>query len=313
MIVVAASDWLTMRAPFSNYSPFVATFAPGEDISCPEEPEWDEEDRMQACEGTSYASPQVAALASYFRAVPSRWQSQLNRPANVKKLIQLFARRFAVHGENVELAERRPIIWNGQVGEHSCLRDPGSSEDWAQACPTIQDNLEDEPVNPGQPVEPCGPGQNGNPARRRRQDGGGGGGSCPHIPGDNGPGKRIDWEEGPSAPECGSDDNCGGELCKGYYCDPDPEISHPPDYYDPKDPQNPHGQPPRPPPEPTSTTTGTPPTNTPEPPVETLPLCVGSSVTPTGQFPVYAYSAYSPGKCTYSPTPRSHLPSPWTS
>ncbi|KAJ6118862.1 Killer toxin subunits alpha/beta 6 [Penicillium samsonianum] len=288
MIVVAASNWWATRASFSNYSPFVATFAPGDNVHCP-----GAGNTMKTCSGTSFAAPQVAALANYFRAVPSRWQSQLNKPANVKKLIQLFARRFAVDGQSVDPAERRPIIWNGQVGEHSCLRDPGSSEDWAQACPAIQDNLKDEPVNPGQPVEPCGAGQNGNPARRRRQDGGGG--SCPHIPGDNGPGKNIDWEEGPSAPECGSDDNCGGELCKGYYCDPDPEISHPPDYYDPKDPQNPHGQPPRPPQEPTSTTTGTPPTNTPEPPVETMSMCVGSSVTPTGEFPIYAYSAYSPG------------------
>lgn len=252
--------------------------------------------------------------------MPSPWQSQLSKPSNVKKLIQLFARRFAVKGHNVDPAARRPIIWNGQVGEHSCLRDYGSKEDWAKVCPTIKDNLEDEPVNPGQPVEPCDAGQAGssaNPGRRRRRQAGGGGGSCPYVPGDNGPGKNINWEEGPSAPECAGDDNCGGELCEGYYCNPDPEIPHPPDYYDPKDPENPHGQPPQTPPdpdpEPTSTTTSsTPPTNTPEPPVETMPLCVGSSVTPTGQFPVYAYSAYSPGKCTHSFPPRPQLPSPWT-
>lgn len=261
----------------------------------------------------SAAAPQVAALAAYFRAVPSPWQSQLSKPSNVKKLIQLFARRFAVEGHNVDPTARRPIIWNGQVGEHSCLRDYGSKEDWAKVCPTIKENLEDEPVNPGQPVEPCDAGQAGssaNPGRRRRRQAGAGGGSCPYVPGDNGPGKNINWEEGPSAPECAGDHNCGGELCEGYYCDPDPEIPHPPDYYDPKDPENPHGQPAEPPPEPTSTTTSTPPTNTPEPPGETMPLCVGSSVTPTGEFPVYAYSAYSPGKCTHSFPPRSQLPSP---
>ncbi|CAG8897285.1 unnamed protein product [Penicillium egyptiacum] len=147
---------------------------------------------------------------------------------------------------------------------------------------------------------PCIPDQSSNPVKRGRhgrQQSGGGGGSCPHIPGDYGPGKNVNWEEGPSGPECTSDDNCGGELCTGYYCDPDPEIRHPPDYYDPKDPDNPHGQPPAPPPEPTSTTTTNPPTQTPEPP--TLDLCIGSTVTPTGQFPVYAYSAYGPGAHCY--------------
>jgi hypothetical protein len=171
--------------------------------------------------------------------VPSPWQSQLSKTSNVKKLIQLFARCFAVHSHNVDPADRRPIIWNGQVGEHSCLRDYGSKEDWAKVCPNIQDSLEDEPMNPGEPVEPCGAGQSGNLVKRRRN-----GGSCPVIPNDNGPGKNIDWEDGASEPECNGDDHCGGELCKWYYCDPNPKISHPPDYYDPKGPKNPHGMPP---------------------------------------------------------------------
>ncbi|KAJ5260632.1 hypothetical protein N7524_008656 [Penicillium chrysogenum] len=163
-----------------------------------------------------------------------------------------------------------------------------------------KDNLEDERPNPGESVMPCIPDQSSNPVKRgrhgRRQSGGDGE-SCPHIPGDYGPGRNVNWEEGPSGPECTSDDNCGGELCTGYYCDPNPEIRHPPDYYDPKDPENPHGQPPAPSPEPTSTTTTNPPTHTPEPP--TLDLCIGSSVTPTGQFLVYAYSAYMPGAHRY--------------
>ncbi|KAB8067043.1 peptidase S8/S53 domain-containing protein [Aspergillus leporis] len=285
MIVVAASDWKTQKAYFSNYSPFVATFAPGEDVTCPADPVDQPGNIMKICSGTSFAAPQVAALANYFRAVPSPWQSQLDKPSNVKKLIQLFARRFAVYGHNVDPAARRPIIWNGQVGEHSCLREYGSKEDWARVCPTIRDNLGDEPANPGQPVEPCGPGQDGNPTRLRRQDSG----SCPRIPGDNGPGKNINWQDGPSAPKCGGDHNCGGELCHGYYCDPHPDIRHPPDYYDPKDPKNPHGKPPE---EPTSTTTGTSPTPT---PIKKFPLCLGLSTTPSPQYPIYAYSVYKPG------------------
>ncbi|KOS36472.1 hypothetical protein ACN38_g12782 [Penicillium nordicum] len=254
---------------------------------------------MRDCGGTSFASPQVAALANYFRSVPSPWQSQLDKPSNVKKLIQLFARRFVVHDSPVLAPARRPVIWNGQVGEHSCLREYGSTEDWAKVRPTIKDNLENEAPNLGEDVKPCFPNQNTNPPTARRQLGrrqsGGGSDSCPLIPGDNsGPGQNINWNEGPSGPKCTSENNCGGELCKGYYCDPHPEISHPPDYYDPKDPQNPHGMPPQ---KPTSisTTTGTSPTTTSSPPVETLPLCLGTSTTPSSQFPIYAYSIYAPG------------------
>ncbi|KAJ5943590.1 hypothetical protein N7516_003758 [Penicillium verrucosum] len=254
---------------------------------------------MRDCGGTSFASPQVAALANYFRSVPSPWQSQLDKPSNVKKLIQLFARRFVVHDSPVLAPARRLVIWNGQVGEHSCLREYGSTEDWAKVCPTIKDNLENEAPNPGEDVKPCFPNQNTNPPTARRQLGrrqsGGGSDSCPLIPGDNsGPGQNINWNEGPSGPKCTSENNCGGELCKGYYCDPHPEISHPPDYYDPKDPQNPHGMPPQKPTS-TSTTTGTSPTTTSSPPVETLPLCLGTSTTPSSQFPIYAYSIYAPG------------------
>ncbi|KAF9894400.1 hypothetical protein FE257_007903 [Aspergillus nanangensis] len=293
LMVVAASTWLTKKADFSNISPFITTFAPGEDVNGPTPPG---SDAQMAGSGTSYAAPQVAALANYFRAVPSRWQSQLDNPSNVKKLIQLFARRFLIQGQKVLGPARRPIIWNGQVGDHSCLREYGSTDDWAKACPTIKEKLDDEPDNPGEDTRPCFEGQSSKPTKRgqlgRRQSEAGGE-SCPLIPGDYGPGQTINWDEGPSGPECTSDDNCGGELCKGYYCDPHPEISHPPDYYDPKDPENPHGQPPAPP-KPSSTTTSSPPTQTAEPPEGTFPLdlCIGRTITPSGQLPVYAYSAY---------------------
>lgn len=165
------------------------------------------------------AAPQVAALAAYFRALSSPWQSQLSSPSNVKKLIQLFTRRFAVHHHPVATEDMRPVIWNGQVGEHSCLSEYAAKgkEDWVNVCPTIKDDLADELPNPGESVGSCSPGQTGSSAKRRRQSAGDGGGSCPHVPGSSGPGKTIDWEEGPSAPECAADDHCGGELCKGYY------------------------------------------------------------------------------------------------
>ncbi|KAL4922566.1 hypothetical protein BDW62DRAFT_196572 [Aspergillus aurantiobrunneus] len=156
MVVVSASDWTTQRAYFSNYSPGITTFAPGHNIQCPKDPaRADTGTRtMEACSGTSFAAPQVAALASYYRAVTSPWRSQLSNTSNVKKLIQLFARRFAVRypantpdDQKAKPKDRRPIIWNGQVGEHSCLSEYWSTENWAKVCPTINDNLADEPAS----------------------------------------------------------------------------------------------------------------------------------------------------------------------
>ncbi|KAF2686137.1 hypothetical protein K458DRAFT_335419, partial [Lentithecium fluviatile CBS 122367] len=144
------------------------------DIACPSDPLLQPNSPYRVCEGTSFAAPQVAALANYFRSVPSQWKSQLDKTANVKKLIQLFHRRFAVHGHPVNPTSRTPIILNGQVGGHSCLRERDSNEEWHKVCPDIKDQPDQEPSNPGQPVTPCQGGQNGNPAKR--QDGGG---SCP--------------------------------------------------------------------------------------------------------------------------------------
>jgi hypothetical protein len=54
MMVVSASDWQTKRAGFSNYSPFVAAFAPGDDVHCPKDPERGKENEMESCDGTSF-------------------------------------------------------------------------------------------------------------------------------------------------------------------------------------------------------------------------------------------------------------------
>lgn len=57
MIVVAASDWKTQRGSFSNYSPFVSTFAPGENIHCPADKFLGGGKVMRTCSGTSYGRP----------------------------------------------------------------------------------------------------------------------------------------------------------------------------------------------------------------------------------------------------------------
>ena len=38
----------------------------------------------------------MAALAAYLRSLPSKWQTELQEPANVKKMIRILHRRFAV-------------------------------------------------------------------------------------------------------------------------------------------------------------------------------------------------------------------------
>lgn len=132
-------------------------------------------------------------------------------------------------GSNVDAKKLRPVIWNGQICEHSCICEAGSTEDWAKTCPNIQDNLKDESTNLGENVGPCDPSENSNPAKRGQYEcrQSGSSGSCPNLPGDKGPGKQINWEECPSEPECTDDDHCGDELYKGYYCDPKPKIAIP--------------------------------------------------------------------------------------
>lgn len=52
---------------------------------------------------------------------------------------------------------------------------------------------------------------------------------------DDGLTKQIDWDEGADSPKCASGGSCGGRLCTGYYCTPNPK-GHTPDFRDPKDP-----------------------------------------------------------------------------
>ncbi|KAL5050617.1 peptidase S8/S53 domain-containing protein [Aspergillus fruticulosus] len=56
MVVVSASDWTTQRAYFSNYSPWITTFAPGHNIQCPKDPAraGTGTRTMEACSGTSF-------------------------------------------------------------------------------------------------------------------------------------------------------------------------------------------------------------------------------------------------------------------
>ncbi|KAM5385383.1 hypothetical protein ACJZ2D_001024 [Fusarium nematophilum] len=223
MIVVGATNKIGISAGFSQRNTFVRTNAPGSDITVPD----DAGGKYAMTYGTSFAAPQVAALAAYYRSIPSPWKTQLGSPANVRKLIMLFQREIINERGNPGWHD---IIWNGQVGAKSCLRDYATKGTWDtdNACPTIRDNLEEVPVNPCRT----------DGTKRKRQDEGD---SCPvpPLPGaGDGSGKDIEWTSGQASPKCPSG-TCGGTLCKGYYCESKPK-GHPPDFYDPKNPDAPN-------------------------------------------------------------------------
>ncbi|KAJ6190287.1 hypothetical protein N7519_000308 [Penicillium mononematosum] len=158
IIMVAATDMNALRVEESNFSPFVAAFAPGAGLHCPAGPSSGMEESLRW--------PTTSARC------PLAGSPELDKLSNVKNLIQLYARYFRAMGSNVDAKKLRPVIWNGQIREHSCIREAGSTEDWAKTCPNTQDNLEDESTNPDE----------------RRQSGSSR--SCPNFPGTRALGSR---------------------------------------------------------------------------------------------------------------------------
>ncbi|OIW23586.1 pectin lyase-like protein, partial [Coniochaeta ligniaria NRRL 30616] len=246
LVTVGAVDSDTYEAPFSQYADWMTTFAPGQDVYVPDNPNNGDTNAMRKGSGTSYAAPQVAGLAAYLRSLSSPWQTQLQDPANVKKLIRLLHRRFIVLRYKAGVAspaDRKPVVWNGEVGAKSCVADYADRANWdvGKVCPTIDDDLDKVSLDPppGQTVGSCAAGVGGNPVRKKRQDGAGGGagGSCPlNLGGGGDGGKTLSFTTGPTAaPTCPSVTGCGGRLCTGYYCVPNP-TGVPPDFPDPKDP-----------------------------------------------------------------------------
>ncbi|OBT61060.1 hypothetical protein VE03_09163 [Pseudogymnoascus sp. 23342-1-I1] len=237
LVVVGATTHKTRKAPFSNYAPYLTTFAPGELVWLPSLTNIGEFTYAKD-QGTSFSAPQVAGLAAYYRSLPSPWKTQLTSPARVKKLIRLFHRRFQVR-QQVPDEEKKPVIWNGQVGDHSCLSDYSTRSTWdtERVCPEIDPTLDNQPDN-GQTVEPCGVTTSGSGLLAARQDSGG---SCPLFPDDgsdggDGGGHTISFTSGAQpSPTCASGTGCGGVICSGFWCNPNP-TGIPPDHQDPKDP-----------------------------------------------------------------------------
>jgi hypothetical protein len=158
-------------------------------------------------------------------------------------MIRILHRRFAQKNPRPlsDPAERKPVIWNGQVGDYNCLIDYNTRSEWDKdkSCPDIKDDLDQQSDDDAETVEDCKPGGQTNPVNKNIQRRAGGG-SCPYVPGDGsggGGGQIISFTSGPSAkPTCASGTGCGGRLCTGFWCNPGVMTEVPPDYHDPKDP-----------------------------------------------------------------------------
>ncbi|OAX79997.1 hypothetical protein ACJ72_05678, partial [Emergomyces africanus] len=137
LIVVGATDVWGQQAEWSQYDNWMTTFARGDDVWAPGYPTPNDNKKYRVVSGTSLSTPQVAGLVAYFRSLSSPWKDQLKQPANVKKMIKLFHRRFTVHSPMApnDPSLRKPVIWNGQMGVAQRLKKtlkmrPGKEKAW---------------------------------------------------------------------------------------------------------------------------------------------------------------------------------------
>ncbi|KAH7303155.1 hypothetical protein B0I35DRAFT_447067 [Stachybotrys elegans] len=161
-------------------------------------------------QGTSYSAGLVSGLVAYLRGLNSAWQTQLQDPANVRRLLFHLARKLDAAGSDSQV---KKLIWNGQMRSDSCLLAPQTP-----GCPKIPDDLSELPLDGGDGGS-CG-------AIVRRQNGGScpGNGGVPGLSGD-----PITWNPGEPSPTCIS--GCG-TYCRGYYCNVNPS-GMPPDFEEP--------------------------------------------------------------------------------
>ncbi|KAF5002926.1 hypothetical protein FDECE_10481 [Fusarium decemcellulare] len=144
---------------------------------------------------------------------PALFGGGLN-PVGLPPIADLMVRSFAVWNEKTQSqSDMSPqkVVWNGHSGVKSCLMGESPPPPGCPDLPADLSTLDDPPI-------------------------GGPGGSS----------KRIKWEPGPDGPKCSgkslarrlfrrAEATCGGQLCSGYYCQPNPP-GPPPDFRDPKDP-----------------------------------------------------------------------------
>ncbi|RYP74900.1 hypothetical protein DL769_003913 [Monosporascus sp. CRB-8-3] len=167
--------------------------------------------------GTSYATPRVAGLVAYLRALPSNpWTQEARRPTTLKKLVEkLSDTKIPMDGEcSRDVPDGAMVhVWNGQVPQSttrskSCL-------------------LEKGPLEYGYTGNACCDLRSGGARAACGGSGGGGIGDLP-VPG------PITWDEGKPSPTCTA--NCG-KACDGFWCNAQP-TGTPPDYEDPNPPDD---------------------------------------------------------------------------
>ncbi|KAI0903317.1 glycoside hydrolase family 55 protein [Ustulina deusta] len=247
MIIVGATNGKGEEASFSQNANYLTTYAPGQQIWIPTNP--NNADPWVSSQGTSFAAPAVAGIAAYIRSLDSPFKTQLENPANVKKMITFLAHRYDRQKkdnsglEPINAADKRPVAWNGQVQNtvqgqvqsHSCLADYDTIAQWDinGACDGINSDMSQ--MGTGESTGSCN-GPSANPKVAGRDDGG----SCPLPgPGAEAGGTSITFTSGAKpSPTCATAAGCGGTVCSGYYCSPTQTSGPPPDFYDPKDPNN---------------------------------------------------------------------------
>ncbi|KAK2013597.1 pectin lyase-like protein [Colletotrichum eremochloae] len=190
--------------------------------------------------GSSASSALVAGLTAYFRALPSRWATDLESTKNVYHMVQHLSRKVNVVREFEadtpglldpdELLGQHPrIVWNGQVEDENCLLEY-HSEKAQEICGLYMKGIPDD-LDMWDPVtvpDACDISETSDQHLAGRSL------TC-EAPGGSGDGSGgedsgvFTWTEGAPSPTCTA--GCG-TLCRGYYCVPKPN-GMPPDYGDP--------------------------------------------------------------------------------
>ncbi|KAI0537760.1 pectate lyase superfamily protein-domain-containing protein [Xylaria digitata] len=244
MIIVGATDQYGKEAGISQTGSFLTTHALGYEAYAV-----NSGNGFETARGTSFAAPQVAALAAYLKALPSQWQNQLNQansngPKAVKAMILALQRGITTAANAPNNGPAVPLVWNGIDQQANCLLNFPQGGDPKGVCPTLTDDITDytPPASCGRvasaAVELAAEAallesrSNGTMLFERQS------GDFCTLPPNGGGGTQITFTTGPTiGPTCANADGCGGHVCSGYWCAPSP-TGHPPGYQDPKDPNS---------------------------------------------------------------------------
>ncbi|KAH8130890.1 hypothetical protein LI328DRAFT_161742 [Trichoderma asperelloides] len=187
-------------------------------------------------------APHITAVIAYWRSLQDAgsWNSELAKPANVKKLVMYMHRslqypsiRIPDYPDKNPIPQRVPFIWTGRVADGDCLVNPK-----LKRCPPYLAGSSIADLKPHGADCAGGLSSARHSRKRKRQDSA----SCPLIlrpggpsNGEGGQGNPLTYKPGEPSPTCAS--GCR-KLCTEYYCSPIP-TGTPPDFWDPEDPAHP--------------------------------------------------------------------------